>query len=333
MSSLRVVLIEGDGIGPELAAAARAVIDATGVAVEWEERVAGTEALAAHGHVAPRDTIEAVASARSALKGPTATPSGGGHRSANYYLRHGLDLFGGVRRFVDPARDVDLILVRENLEDLYAAEEWEPEPGVAHALRVVTERGSQRIAKLAFEIAERRHRPRLTIVHKANNLKLGDGLFLRTARAVAREHPSVSADDMLADTAGAAVVTSPAELDVLLTGYTFGDILSSVAAAACGGPALVSTLNVGPDAVAVAEAGHGTAPDIAGKGRANPLGFVGGAAMLLEARGFEREAAAVHEACAAVRVDGAVTPDLGGDATTREVAETLAADVRVRLQS
>lgn len=327
MRRLRLVVIEGDGIGPEIVAASLHVLAATGVPVDVEEAQAGQGALAATGSIAPAATVEAVADAGSALKGPTSTPSGGGERSANYHLRHGLQLYGGVRRFVDERRGVDVLLIRENLEDLYGAHEWEAAPGVAQAVKISTEVGARRIALLALRLAEQGGR-RLTIVHKANNLKLTEGLFLRTARAAAEEHPSVPCDDMLADSAAGALAGAPETVDALVATNTYGDILSSVAAAVAGGPACVSTVNHGVDDTLLAEAGHGSAPDLAGRGVANPLGMIGATAMLLEDRGFPREGHAIWAAIADARATGAVTPDLGGTATTTEVAESVAACVR-----
>lgn len=316
-----------------MVAGARTVLEATAVPIAWTEAAAGEHALERSGHVLPPETLDMIRASGSALKGPTTTPSGGGHRSANFYLRHEFDLFGGVRRFVDAGRDIDVLLVRENLEDLYGAIEWEVVPGVTQALKVVTKAGSLRVSELAMRLAETRGRGRLTIVHKANNLKLTEGLFLRTAREAAADHPTLAVDDLLADSVAAMLVSAPQSLDVLLATNTFGDLLSSVAAASAGGPAITSTVNYGPGDLMVAEAGHGSAPELAGKEVANPLGLIGAAAMLLAEHSCAQEAEVLWQAIAAVRASGAVTPDLGGSASTSELADSVAAEVRSRLMA
>jgi isocitrate dehydrogenase (NAD+) len=330
-TELEVVFIEGDGIGPEIVRASIEVLDATGVGIAWKRALAGTEAIEAEGHIAPAATIELVRAANSAIKGPTSTPVGGGSRSANFYVRQQLELFGGVRRFVDRSAGIDVVLVRENLEDLYGAIEWSSAPGVSHAVKVSTAAGARRVARLAFRLAREWKRERVTIVHKANNLKLTEGLFRETALEVAAEHPEIACEELLADSAAAQLARAPQEVDVMLATNTYGDLLSSVAAAGAGGPAAVSTANFGPGGLVVAEAGHGSAPSLAGTGSANPLGLLGGGAMLLAARGHGREAEAIWAAIASVREAGVLTPDLGGGATLEEVTAAVVAEVRGRL--
>jgi isocitrate dehydrogenase (NAD+) len=292
---MQAVLVEGDGIGPEVTRAARRVIEACGVPVSWEVHQAGADALARTGELVPRETLEAMRRVRFALKGPFRTPSGGTQRSANWILRRELDLYACLRPIRRRSRGIDFLIVRENVEDLYAAIEWMAAPGVAHAVKVATHDGCTRIARWAFALARARGRRRVTIVHKANNLKLTDGMFLDVARAVGAEYPDLVCDDMLADTAAAAIVGAPKTLDVMLMPNTFGDILSSAGAPLAGGIGVVPAMNAG-GGLAVAEALHGSADDLAGTGRANPLGMIGAAAMLLAAAGYPREAAAIDSA-------------------------------------
>jgi isocitrate dehydrogenase (NAD+) len=316
---MQAVLIEGDGVGPEVVRAAVAAVEATGVDVEWEEAPAGWSAYERYGHPAPASTLDAVRRAGAALKGPFYTPSGGAVRSANFYFRHDLDLYACVRPIESLDGAVDVLLVRENVEDLYGAVEWTAAPGVAHAVKIATRRGSRRIAEFAFELAARRGRERVTVVHKANNLKLTEGLFLETARAAAAAYPQIELDDLLADAAAAELVSSPQTFDVILTSNSFGDLLANVGAAVVGSLGVVPSLNQSSDCVVV-EPGHGSADELAGTGRANPLATIAAAGMMLERFSYTREAEALHAGVRAVRAEGLVTPDLGGDATTAEVA-------------
>jgi isocitrate dehydrogenase (NAD+) len=327
---MRVVLMPGDGIGPEIAAAASAVVDATDIDVTWEERPAGLVALDLYGHVAPPETLRAIRAVGAALKGPSSTAEGGGPRSANYYIRRELELYANLRPIADRTRGIDVLLVRENIEDHYAAIERTAAPGVTEALKVVTRAGSERVARFACELAAREGRRRLTVVHKANNLKLTEGLFLSTAAEVAADYPALEVDDLIVDAAAAQLVTAPESLDVLLMTNTFGDILSNVAAAAVGSLGLLPSANYGPDGLVLAEGGHGSAPELAGTGRANPLGIVAAAGLLLKAKGYQDEAAAIAVAVEEVK-QSACTPDLGGDASTDEVAVQTAQLVRRHL--
>jgi isocitrate dehydrogenase (NAD+) len=328
MRPIPVVLIEGDGIGPEISAAALRVVEATAARVEWHRCLAGQQSVRRGGPTVPESTLAAIRELKAALKGPFSTPSGGTEKSANFYIRHRLDLFACLRplRFVGPDHDVQL--VRENIEDLYGAVEWAATPDVAHAVKIATRRGCERIARFALELA-RQGRPHVTVVHKANNLKLTEGMFLETARQVASEYPDVALDDMLADAAAATLVSAPRTFDVILTSNTFGDLLSSVGGAVAGGFGIVPTLNVG-DGVLVAEASHGSADALRDTGRANPLGFVDAGAMLLDRLGMPDEAAAIHAAIRRVRSDGPIPFDLGGAATTSEVTDALCDILRGR---
>jgi isocitrate dehydrogenase (NAD+) len=332
--SYRIVLIPGDGIGPEVTAASRRVVDATGLEIKWHEHLAGQAALDATGTPLPEETLAAVRGADATLKGPTATPSGTGFRSVNVELRQKLQLYANYR----PARslpgvpsryeNVDLIVVRENTEGLYSGLEHEVVPGVVESLRVVTEAASERIARFAFETARRQGRRRVTCVHKANILKLSDGLFLRTCRRVAQEFSDIPFDDSIIDAAAMKLVLNPQAFDVMVMENLFGDILSDLTAGLVGGLGLTPSANIG-NGVAVFEAVHGTAPDIAGKGIANPTAVILSAVLMLRY---------LNEKAAADRIENAVhkvftrgdthTGDLGGRATTAEFVESLLAAMK-----
>ena len=327
----RIVLIPGDGIGPEVTAAARRVVDATRLDINWEERLAGQAALDAFGTPLPEETLAAVRSADATLKGPTATPSGTGFRSVNVELRQKLQLYANYR----PARslpgvptchqDVDLIVVRENTEGLYSGLEHEVVPGVVESLRVVTEKASERIARFAFETARRQGRKRVTCVHKANILKLSDGLFLRTCRRVAEEFPDIACDDSIIDAAAMKLVINPHSFDVMVMENLFGDIVSDLTAGLVGGLGLTPSANIG-ERVAVFEAVHGTAPDIAGKGVANPTALILSAVLMLRYLGEKEAAERIEDAVRGVFTRGDVrTGDLGGTATTGEFVEAVLA--------
>lgn len=330
--SHKIVLIPGDGIGPEVTAAAERVVAACGVEMEWETHRAGQAALDALGSPLPEETLTAVRAADATLKGPTATPSGTGFRSVNVELRQKLQLYANYR----PARslpgvpsryeNVDLIVVRENTEGLYSGLEHEVVPGVVESLRVVTEAASERIARFAFETARRQGRRRVTCIHKANILKLSDGLFLRICRRVADSFPDIQFDDAIIDAAAMRLVIKPQSFDVMVMENLFGDILSDLTAGLVGGLGLTPSANIGTG-VAVFEAVHGTAPDIAGKGVANPTAVILSAVLMLRYLGEMTAADRIENAVRAVFTHGEVrTGDLGGNATTDQfVAAVLAA--------
>jgi isocitrate dehydrogenase (NAD+) len=316
--SLTLVRITGDGVGPELVAAGSRVIERTGLPVEWIDADAGAGALERHGASVPAATMEALRSCRAAIKGPFATPSGGRIRSANYYIRRELDLYACLRPLPVVAGAPPVLLVRENVEDLYGAIEWMAGDDVAQAVKVATRRGCERIARYSFELARRCGRRTVTVVHKANNLKLTEGMFLDTTAAVARGYPDIELADLLADTAAATLVLAPETLDVVLASNTIGDILSSVGAAAAGSLGLVGSLNSG-DSIHIAEAGHGDVSRLAGQDRVNPVAFLDGIALLLREIGYPCEAAWVSQALGEQRRTGPATLDLGGQAATSEV--------------
>jgi isocitrate dehydrogenase (NAD+) len=327
----RIVLIPGDGIGPEVTAAAKRVVEATGINFEWDTRLAGQSALDAVGVPLPPETLAAVSSAEATLKGPTATPSGTGFRSVNVEMRQKLQLYANYR----PARsmpgvpsryeDVDLIVVRENTEGLYSGLEHEVVPGVVESLRVVTQAASERIAQFAFETARDQGRKRVTCVHKANILKLSDGLFLRTCKQVAEQYSDIAFDDCIIDSAAMKLVLNPNLFDVMVMENLFGDIVSDLTAGLVGGLGLAPSANIGRG-VAVFEAVHGSAPDIAGKGLANPTALILSAVLMLRYLGEKEVADRVERAVRRVFTDGAIrTGDLGGRASTEQFVDAVIA--------
>jgi len=333
--TIPITLIPGDGIGPEIVSATVRVLEATGLPLAWHEAVAGASALAALGEVLPEATLEAIRRTGVALKGPLSTPVGGGYRSANVALRQALDLYANVRpvrsRVVAdlPSRyaDIDLVVVRENTEGMYSGIEHMVAPGVAESLKIVTERASTRIARYAFALAQARPKQHVTAVHKANIMKVTDGLFLDCVRNVAAEHPEVAYDESIVDAMSMHLVLHPQRYDVLVMGNLYGDILSDLAAGLIGGLGLAPSGNYGTEA-AVFEAVHGTANDIAGKGLANPTALVLAGALMLAYLGHAAEAAAVDRAVDRVLAGPTRTPDLGGTASTEAFTDALVAAVR-----
>jgi isocitrate dehydrogenase (NAD+) len=329
----RIALVPGDGIGPEVTAATQRVVEAAGLDVQWIPVEAGQSALDKLGVPLPEETLYAVRHTDATLKGPTATPSGTGFRSVNVELRQKLQLYANYR----PARsipgipsryeNVDVIVVRENTEGLYSGLEHEVIPGVVESLRVVTEPASERIVRFAFETSRREGRKRVTCVHKANILKLSDGLFLRTARRVAQAFPDIQFDDCIVDAAAMKLVIDPHLFDVMVMENLFGDILSDLTSGLVGGLGLAPSANIGYG-VGVFEAVHGSAPDIAGKGLANPTALILSAVLMLrylnERAAADRIEAAVHMVFAAGKV---LTGDLGGTATTGQFVEAVLAEL------
>jgi isocitrate dehydrogenase (NAD+) len=323
-------LIPGDGIGPEVTAAVVTVLDRAGLQVAWETHDAGTAALERHGVTLPGGLIESIRRNRVALKGPIATPVGGGFASVNVGLRKALDLYVNLRpvRSLPGVRSryerVDLVIVRENTEDLYAGLEHEVAPGVVESLKITTEAAVTRIARFAFDYARARGRRRITVVHKANIMKMGDGLFLKCARAVAAGYPELTSDDRIVDAACMQLVLDPTPFDVLLLPNLYGDILSDLCAGLVGGLGVVPGANLGAD-IGVFEAVHGSAPDIAGRNVANPTALLLSAVLMLRHIGETAIADRVAHAIEAVLEDGRVrTRDLGGTATTTEFADAIA---------
>ncbi|HEX5474058.1 MAG TPA: isocitrate dehydrogenase (NAD(+)) [Vicinamibacterales bacterium] len=328
-----VTLIPGDGIGPEVTAAVVRIFDEAGVPIEWESHEAGVIAFERTGAPLPPALIESVKRNRVALKGPVTTPVGEGFTSVNVGLRKALELYANLRPIRNipgvPSRfdRVDLIVVRENTEDLYAGLEHEIVPGIVESLKIITEKASTRIARFAFEFARAKGRRRVTAIHKANIMKLGDGLFLDSARRVAREYGDVTYDERIVDAACMHLVMHPERLDVLLLPNLYGDIVSDLCAGLVGGLGVVPGANIGAGA-AVFEAVHGSAPDIAGRNVANPTALLLSGVMMLEHLGEADRAARILAALHRVLGEGRIrTPDLGGTATTTEFTEAICAEV------
>ncbi len=329
MDAKTIVLIRGDGVGPEVADAVVGILERAGAPLAFEEAVVGRQAEKAEGDPLPPRVLEAIRRHRVALKGPVGTPVGKGFASVNVRLRQALDLYANLRPVRNvpsvPSRfeNVDLVVIRENTEDLYAGLEHTVVPGVVESLKIITEVASTRIARYAFEYARRHGRRRITAVHKANIMKLSDGLFLDCFRRVAEGYPDIQADDRIVDALCMRLVMNPETFDVLLLENLYGDIVSDLAAGLVGGLGLVPGANLGAEA-AIFEAVHGTAPDIAGQDRANPTALLLSAILMLEhldlpdlARRIE---AALHKTLAA----GIRTPDIGGSAGTRAFAKAVA---------
>ncbi len=331
---MKVVLIPGDGIGPEVSAAAQEVVAAAGVAIDWEIAHAGVAAAERFGDPLPEATLASVRRHRVALKGPCTTPIGEGFRSINVRLRQGLDLFASVRPVRTlpgvsvPFDDVDLVVVRENTEGLYSGLEHVVVPGVIESLRIVTRAAAERIVRFAFELARREGRRRVTFCHKVDVLRLSDGLFLDAARAVAEAYPFIEFEERPIDNLCMELALDPSRFDVLVMENLFGDVISDLCAGLVGGLGLVPGANIG-ERYAVFEAVHGSAPDIAGKGLANPIAIIRSAALLLDHIG-QRQAArrvetAVERTLAARR---GLTRDLGGQGTTRSLTDQIIANLK-----
>src|SRR6059058_4647593 len=284
---MQLVLIPGDGIGPEVTDAARTVVAAAGVTIDWVIAPAGLDAAAEFGEPLPETTLDRIREYRVALKGPCTTQPGKGYRSINVRMRQGLDLYASVRPVrtlpgvKSPYSGVNLVVVRENTEGLYAGQEHVVVPGDVESLRVVTKPAAERIVRFAFELARRQGRRRVTFCHKADVLRLSDGLFLTTARSVADEFPFIDFEERRIDNLCMELVLDPTQFDVLVMENLFGDVISDLCAGLVGGLGLVPGANVGAR-YAVFEAVHGSAPDIAGKGKANPIACIRSAVMLLE---------------------------------------------------
>jgi isocitrate dehydrogenase (NAD+) len=324
-----ITLIPGDGIGPEVTDAVVRVLAAAGVSIDWDRHDAGLIAVEKTGKTLPIEVVDSIRRNRVALKGPVTTPVGGGFASVNVEIRKTLDLFANLRPVANlpnvPSRfqNVDLVIVRENTEDLYAGLEHVVVPGVVESLKIITAKASTRIAEFAFEHARRFGRKKVAAIHKANIMKLGDGLFIESARSVATRFPDVAYEERIVDAACMHLVMRPEQFDVLLLPNLYGDIVSDLCAGLVGGLGVVPGANLGTDA-AVFEAVHGTAPDIAGKNVANPTALLLSALLMLEHIGESGAASRVRQALYRVLADGAVrTRDLGGRATTMEFAEAI----------
>src|SRR6266568_2434675 len=309
MAPHKITLLPGDGIGPEVTASVVAIIECAGVAVDWETYFVGSEALARFGDPLPQEVLDSILRNKVALKGPVTTPVSTGFTSINVRLRKTLDLYANLRpvrsmpNIVTKFENVDLVVVRENTEDLYSGLEHEVVPGVVESLKIITEKASTRIARFAFEYARTHGRKKVTAVHKANIMKLSDGLFLHCFRTVAKEYPNIVADDKIVDNLCMQLVINPNQFDILLLENLYGDIVSDLAAGLVGGLGVVAGANIGENG-AVFEAVHGSAPDIAGQNKANPLALLQSAVLMLHHIGESRSAHRIHDAIARVLASG-----------------------------
>ena len=324
-----ITLIAGDGIGPEVTGAVVSILERAGLDVEWDAHLAGVLALERHGATLPDALLDSIRRNKVALKGPVTTPVGHGFTSVNVGLRKALDLFVNLRPVWNipsvPSKyeGIDLVIVRENTEDLYSGLEHEVVPGVVESLKIITAEASTRVARFSFEYARRHKRRRVTAVHKANIMKMGDGLFLHSVQKVAAEYPDIVCDDRIVDAACMHLVMNPSQFDMLLLPNLYGDIVSDLCAGLVGGLGVVPGANLGTE-IGVFEAVHGSAPDIAGKGIANPMALLLSAILML--RHIDEGAMADRIMSALGRVlteDRIRTRDLGGTASTVEFAEAI----------
>jgi isocitrate dehydrogenase (NAD+) len=327
--SYKITLIPGDGIGPEVTQAVVRILEATGLRFEWETFQAGAEAYEKYKEYIPKELIESIERTRVALKGPVTTPVGGGFSSINVALRKKFELYANFRPIRNlphiPTRypDVDLIIVRENTESLYSGLEHEVVPGVVESLKVITEKASTRIARFAFEYARKNRRKKVHAIHKANIMKLSDGLFLRCSRKVAKEYPEITYGEHIVDNTCMQLVINPYQYDILVMENLYGDIISDLCAGLVGGLGLVPSANLG-EHCAIFEAVHGSAPDIAGKNIANPTAVLRCALLMLRHIGEPEAAMKIRNALEKVyRTREKLTRDVGGKASTSEFADSV----------
>ncbi len=329
MSKHNITLIPGDGIGPEIIAATVRILEASGVDIEWETQIIGAQALEKFGTTIPDSTIDSIKRNKVALKGPLMTPIGKGFTSVNVGLRKALDLYANIRPIKAlpnvPCKypELDLVIVRENTEDLYAGLEHVVVPGVVESIKIITEKASTRIARYAFEYAVANGRKKVTAVHKANIMKLSDGLFLECFYNVAKNFPDIEADDKIVDNCCMQLVMRPEQFDVMVMENLYGDIVSDLCAGLIGGLGLAPGSNIGEQG-AVFEAVHGSAPDIAGQGIANPTAILMSGIMMLRHLGERDAAQKVEDAMMQVFTEGEFrTKDLGGTSKTSEFANAI----------
>jgi len=327
----KVTLIAGEGIGPEVASAVRRILEASGVLIDWEEIEGRTDSSQDQGQIINQAAIEAVRRNHVALKGPMATAIAGGAPSVNVALRRTLNLYANVRPVKNlpgvPSRfeNIDIVLIRENTEDLYSGLEHEVVPGVVESLKIITERASTRIARFAFEYARKYGRKKIHAIHKANIMKLSDGLFLHSIRAVAEHHKEIEYKEMIVDNACMQMVLNPQQFDMLLLPNLYGDVMSDLCAGLVGGLGVVPSANMG-DEDAMFEAVHGTAPDIAGKGLANPTALLMSSILMLDHLGERSAARRIEAALDKVYREGQHhTRDLGGTTGTAAFTDAIIA--------
>jgi len=331
--SYSITLIEGDGIGPEICAEMKKVVKATGIPIQFFPAFTGQTGIEKFNDTLPDQTLSLIKKHRVAIKGPLMTPIAKGFGSINVLLRKKLELFANVRPVrsypgVSKYPNVDIVIMRENTEDLYSGIEHEIAPGVVESIKVITRDASTRIAKYAFEYAKRHKRKKVTSIHKANIMKLSDGLFLDCARGVSKSYPGIEYTEMIVDNACMQLVTNPSQFDVLLLENLYGDIVSDLCAGLVGGLGLVPGGNIGKK-YAIFESVHGSAPDIAGKGVANPIAIILTLGMMLEFLEENKASQAVQQAVANIlKAKKFRTPDLGGKHSTSEMGDAIAAEVK-----
>lgn len=323
-----ITLIPGDGIGPEISDAVRRILDAAGVKIQWEIHEAGMSAQVKYGTPLPGEVLDSIIRNKVALKGPLTTQVGEGFQSINVMLRRTLTLYANVRPIKNipgvkaKYEDVDLLIVRENTEDLYAGLEHVVVPGVVESLKIITEAASTRIARYAFELARKQNRKKVTAVHKANIMKMSDGLFLESIRKVRRDYPEIDYNEMIVDNCAMQMVLNPKQFDVMLLPNLYGDIVSDLGAGLIGGLGLAPSGNIG-EMAALFEAVHGSAPDIAGKNIANPTALLLSSILMLQHLGELTAADRIFNALKSVFAKKIFTPDLGGDATTQSFTDNI----------
>src|SRR5436190_4914835 len=325
----KVTLIPGDGIGPEVTKETVRILEASGVKFEWEPFAVGAEAYEKSGEYIPKDLIESIERTRVALKGPVTTPIGGGFPSINVALRKTFELYANFRPIRNlphiPTRypDVDLIIIRENTEGLYSGIEHEVVPGVVESLKIITEKACTRISRFGFEYARKHKRKKIHVIHKANIMKMSDGLFLRCSRAVSKEYPEITYGEHIVDNTCMQLVMNPYQYDMLLLENLYGDIISDLCAGLVGGLGLVPSANLG-DCCAIFEAVHGSAPDIAGKNLADPTALLRSALLMLRHIGQPEAAMKIRNALDKVYRDrDKLTKDVGGKSGTKEFADEV----------
>jgi isocitrate dehydrogenase (NAD+) len=325
----KITLLPGDGIGPDIMAATKKILAATNVPIEWEEYIAGEFAIAEYGTPLPEHVLESIHRNKIALKGPLTTPVGTGFRSINVALRMKFDLFANIRPsrtykgIVSRFDNIDLVMIRENTEDLYSGVEHMVGEDAAESIKIITRKGSERICRFAFEYALKNNRRKVTAIHKANILKCTDGLFLEVFYQVAKDYPQIESEDRIVDNMCMQMVQKPELYDVLVAPNLYGDIVSDLCAGLVGGLGVVPGANIGHE-MAIFEPVHGSAPKYAGLDRANPTALILSAVMMLRYLGEFSEADRVENALAAVIKEGkVVTPDLGGNARGMEMAEEI----------
>lgn len=326
-----VTLIPGDGSGPEVIAAAKKVVEATGVDIQWEEAQAGAAMIEKFGTPLPDETIASIRKTGIALKGPITTPVGTGFRSVNVALRKTFDLYANVRPaktypgVITKFENIDLVIVRENTEDLYAGIERMVDENTAESIKLFTRKGCERIVRYAFDYAVREGRKKVTAVHKANIMKCTDGMFLDIAREIAKEYPQIQFNDSIVDAMCMRLVMHPEDYDVLVCPNLYGDIVSDLCAGLVGGLGLTPSANIGVDG-AIFEPIHGSAPDIAGQHKINPTAAILSASLMLAHLGEGKAAASIESAVEKVIGEGKVlTVDMGGTASTEEFADAVIA--------